>query len=107
MRETLRRAGAALARASCRHAKAATTLLSFISDEERPAGARALAEGVVLGAYRFGQFKDADPDVDRLAEVTIVGRGGQKLRRCCRTRRADRGRRCAWREIWSTHRAAR
>ena len=76
----LRRAGAALARASARHAKAATTLLASIPAGLATAGAEALAEGVVLGAYRYGRFKDADPAVDRLVEVTIVGRGGQRVR---------------------------
>ena len=28
--------------------------------EHRPAGAEALAEGVVLGAYRYGEYKDAE-----------------------------------------------
>ncbi len=75
----LRRAGAALARASDRHAKTATTLLACVPAGIAPAGAAALAEGVTLGAYRYDRFKEADPAVGRLAEVTIVGRGGQRV----------------------------
>ena len=76
----VRRAGAALTRASARHVKAATTVLAVVPASLGAAGAEALAEGVALGAYRYGQFKEADPAVDQLAEVTIVGRGGQRVR---------------------------
>ncbi|MDQ6697873.1 MAG: leucyl aminopeptidase [Actinomycetota bacterium] len=77
---TVRRAGAALARASARHATAATTLLTVVPPAMGLMGAEALAEGVALGAYRYGHFKEADPAVDQLRAVTIVGRGGQRAR---------------------------
>ena len=70
------------------------------------AGAEALAEGVVLGAYRYGRFKDADPAVDRLVEVTIVGRGGQRVRDAT-ARVSASPRRSRWPVTWSTRRAER
>ncbi len=76
---TLRRAGAAVARASHRHRTVATTLLDFALETARPAAAQALAEGLALGAYRYGRFKEPEADEDRLAEATIVGRGGQRV----------------------------
>ena len=76
----LRRAGAALSRAASRYTAAATTMLDQLADgTDRTAAAQALAEGVVLGAYRYTQFKEPDPATDKLAAVTVVSTGGKRL----------------------------
>jgi leucyl aminopeptidase len=72
-----RRVGAALAQASSRHRRLATTVIS-----ERPghvdvgAAARAFAEGVVLGGYRFTTYK-SDPAPFALERVVVVDDGGR------------------------------
>jgi leucyl aminopeptidase len=77
----LRRAGATLARSATKVSTVATTLLDVTPDEIAPsAAAQALAEGVLLGAYQFLEYKSqATPSalrrvnvLDRRAEV---GRG--------------------------------
>ncbi|HEY4377454.1 MAG TPA: M17 family peptidase N-terminal domain-containing protein, partial [Acidimicrobiales bacterium] len=78
---TLRRAGAALARAAKREPRVVTTVLDLVADD-RPAAASALAEGLVLGAYRFSAYKKAsgaDSAGRELAEVVVVAKGGQKI----------------------------
>ena len=76
----LRRAGATIARSSRRHQRVAVAVLDSAPDDVGPQGAEALAEGVALGAYRYGRFKDADPATDRLTDVLIVMSGGQRVR---------------------------
>ena len=74
---TLRRAGAVLARSCSRHARAAVLL-----PDDVPVGAaearQVLAEGVILGSYRYTAFKSSAGDnagegSARLARVDIVG----------------------------------
>ena len=72
---TVRRAGAALARACSRHARAAVRLPadSAINDA---AARQALAEGVILGGYRYTVYKssaDVGNGAPRLARVDVVG----------------------------------
>ena len=65
----LRTAAAVAARTAARCERVATTL---------PA-TEAVAEGFVLGAYRFTKYR-SDPKPNRLATVTVVGGGGQRAR---------------------------
>ncbi|HKA82454.1 MAG TPA: leucyl aminopeptidase [Acidimicrobiales bacterium] len=76
---TYRRAAAALARAAQRQQDVATDLLESVPERlDRPAVAQAIAEGIVLGAYRYTELK-TDPEPSRIASVLLVGRGGQRV----------------------------
>ncbi len=77
-----RRAGAALARASSRLSRVATTVLDAAAEHgvDRPAAAQALAEGVHLASYRFTTYK-SDPTPSRLDDLVVVGSGGAKVTR--------------------------
>src|SRR5262245_52703676 len=76
---TYRRAAAALARAAQRQQYVATDLLESVPERlDRPAVAQAIAEGIVLGAYRYTELK-TDPEPSRIASVLLVGRGGQRV----------------------------
>src|SRR4051794_31755502 len=71
----LRRAGGALARAASRHGVLAVQLLDAVTDSRlRAEGAQALAEGLVLGSYRFSTYK-SDPQPSSLERVVVVGAG--------------------------------
>jgi leucyl aminopeptidase len=75
----VRRAAAGLARAARREPVVAVRLLDALPEgADRPGAAQALAEGVVLGSYRFSTYKsDADPG--KLERVAVVGRGGARI----------------------------
>ena len=74
-----RKAGAALARAVHRQQRPATTLLAQAPEAlDRLEVARSLAEGVVLGAYRYTDLK-SDPEPSRIATVSVVGTGGKRV----------------------------
>ncbi|HEY5154295.1 MAG TPA: leucyl aminopeptidase [Acidimicrobiales bacterium] len=74
-----RRAGAALARAASRYPVLATRVLDAETvPARRPAAAQALAEGVVLGAYQYTNYK-SDAEAPALAQVCVVGGGGARL----------------------------
>jgi leucyl aminopeptidase len=70
---TLRRAGAAVAGAASRHRVVTTSLLADAGVESAP-GAQALAEGLVLGTYRFGAYK-SDDEPNQIEEVVVAGDG--------------------------------
>jgi leucyl aminopeptidase len=76
---TYRKAAVALARAGHRGRRLATTLLEGVPETlERPAVAQAIAEGVVLGAYRYTELK-SDPEPSRVESAVVVGRGGTRV----------------------------
>jgi len=76
---TYRKAAAALARAAARQARLATTLLDDVPEAlDRPAVAQAIAEGVVLGAYRYTELK-SEPEPNRVESLLVVGRGGKRV----------------------------
>ena len=74
--QSLRRAGASLARAGRRHKAIATTMLAdaaaVIDGLDQGAAAEALAEGLQLGSYGFGKYK-TKPARNDLTKVTIAG----------------------------------
>ncbi|HVN49962.1 MAG TPA: M17 family peptidase N-terminal domain-containing protein, partial [Acidimicrobiales bacterium] len=75
----LRRAAASVSRAARREVSVAVRLLDAVTEApERPAAAQAVAEGLVLGAYRFSTYK-SDPEPVRLERVAVVGRGGARI----------------------------
>ena len=75
---TLRRAGAVLARSCSRHSRVAVSLPGDISVPAAEAR-RALAEGVLLGGYRYTAFKSStggdngDDGSAKLVRVDVVG----------------------------------
>ena len=72
---SFRRAGAALARACSRYGRAGVELPA-----DADAGAlRALAEGIVLGAYSFTALK-SDPAEAKLRRVDVAGSAGARAR---------------------------
>lgn len=70
--ESIRRAGAGIAEATERLETAATTLHTASANVQAEAGARAVVEGLELGAYRFAAYK-SKPQSHRLADVALVG----------------------------------
>ena len=76
---TYRKAAAALARAASRHTHLAIDLLDTVPERlARPDVAQALAEGVILGAYRYTALK-SDPERSHLESLTVVGKGGKRV----------------------------
>jgi leucyl aminopeptidase len=76
--DTLRRAAAALVKATRRSSAVATTLLAAAPAElDKGKAAQAIAEGAELAAYTFTTFK-SESEPSRLERVTVVGAGGKK-----------------------------
>jgi leucyl aminopeptidase len=74
----IRRASAALARAASKRESVVSLLLDAVpADGDRAAAAQAAAEGALLGAYRYTQYKSAQ-NGSSVGSVTLVGRGGKK-----------------------------
>ena len=74
--ETFRRAGAAFAKAAWNDTRAALAVLDAAGELDRGVAAEALAEGAVLGAYRFTKYKsEARPS--KLESLVLVGRGAK------------------------------
>jgi leucyl aminopeptidase len=76
---TYRRASAALARAAQRQRHVAADLLEGVPERlDRIAVAQAIAEGIVLGAYRYTELK-SDPEPNRIVSLLVVGKGGKRV----------------------------
>jgi leucyl aminopeptidase len=76
---TYRRAAAALARAAQRQRHVAADLLDAAPERlDRPELAQAIAEGIVLGAYRYTELK-SDPEPSRIESLVVVGKGGKRV----------------------------
>jgi leucyl aminopeptidase len=76
---TYRRAAAALARAAPRQRHVATDLLDGAPERlDRAEVAQAIAEGIVLGAYRYTALK-SEPEPNRIASLLVVGTGGKRV----------------------------
>lgn len=75
---TYRRIGAAVAKASLKQAVVAVDVLADLGGAERIAAAQALAEGLSLGAYGFGEYKEPPPGT-AIERVTVVGKGGRRV----------------------------
>jgi leucyl aminopeptidase len=75
----VRRAAAAVARRATKAASVATTLATAASDVAVADAAQAVAEGFVLGAYQYLEYKgDATPS--KLKKVTVLAPGGAAVR---------------------------
>ena len=75
----LRRVGAQAVRAGSRSKRLAVDVLDLIAiraSGDLPRGIRALAEGLVLGSYRFTEYR-SDPKPVVLAAVTVAGVSGK------------------------------
>jgi leucyl aminopeptidase len=76
---TYRTAAAALARASHHQTHLVIDVLNAVPDGvDRPAVAQAVAEGVMLGAYRYTALK-SDPDPSHIESLTVLGKGGRRV----------------------------
>ena len=74
-----RSAAAALARAAQRQTHLAIDLLDSVPERlDRSAVAQAIAEGVLLGAYRYTALK-SDPEPSHIESLTVVGKGGKRV----------------------------
>ena len=91
----VRRAAAAVARRSGKAASVATTLATAGPELAVADAAQAVAEGMVLGAYQFLEYKgNAKPS--KLTKVTVIAAGGARgasrgRARCRDRRRGHRG----------------
>ncbi len=75
----VRRAAAAVARRATKGASVATTLASAGSQLAPGDAAQALAEGFVLGAYQYLDYK-REPAPTKLAKVSVISSGGAAVR---------------------------
>ena len=76
----LRHAAGCLARTARRHEALAVDLLGHLAEATTTATARAaqaIAEGIVLGGYRYGAFK-SEPEPSALERLVVVGGGGAR-----------------------------
>lgn len=77
--DALRRSSAAAVKCGSKVKHIATTLLDAAPpDADRGAAAQAIAEGAVLGAYQFLEYK-SDPKPSKLTTVTVLGKGGTNV----------------------------
>jgi leucyl aminopeptidase len=77
--EVIRRASAALVKASAKRPAIASTLLEAVpAGGDRVAAAQAAAEGSVLAGYRFASYK-SNGTAPALGEVTVVAKGGKRV----------------------------
>ena len=74
---TYRRIGAEVAKAAKDQVSVAVDALADLAGSARVAAAEALAEGLVLGTYRFDAYKKAEPAA--LVSATVVGTGGRRV----------------------------
>ena len=74
---TYRKLGASVAKAASKQASVAVDLLDPLDGAERTAAAEALAQGLLLGTYRYDRYKQLDPAT--LATATVVGKGGKRV----------------------------
>lgn len=80
----LRRAAAGFARAARRGSAVALCLLdSLLEDADKAHAAQAIAEGVVLGAYEFDEYK-SESEPNTISEVAVVGTGGKRIQAALR-----------------------
>jgi leucyl aminopeptidase len=77
--DDLRRAAAAIARRATKAASLATTLASVAPGLPRADAAQAVAEGIVLGAYQFLDYK-RDGKPTKLSRVNVISDGGNEVR---------------------------
>lgn len=77
--EVLRKCGAAIAKRGSKAKSLATTILEAVPESiDRAAAAQAVAEGCVLGGYRYIEHK-TKAKASALASVTLLGGGGARV----------------------------
>ena len=75
----IRRAAASLARSAKRVRRIAVSVLDAVPDSiDRSEALRALAEGMTLGAYTYGDFK-SEHKPNKLETVVVIGPGGRAV----------------------------
>jgi len=86
----IRRASASLARSAKRAKRISVSVLDAVPDGiDRLDAQRALAEGMILGAYTYGEFK-SEHEPNKLETVHVIGPGGRSA-----TEALEKGRRVA------------
>jgi leucyl aminopeptidase len=75
--DALRRAAAVALRQVRSHATVAVGLVDLVPADRRVAAAKAVAEGVMLGAYHYGRYKTTP--VDSVERVLVVSAGGKRV----------------------------
>ncbi|MCY3953004.1 MAG: leucyl aminopeptidase, partial [bacterium] len=94
----IRRSSAALARLVRRQRWLASSLLDVVGDDaDLLAAAQAHAEGIVLGAYGYDEFK-SEPEPNSLEKLTVIG-GGREVREALRLGAAIAGAVCFARDL--------
>ena len=79
-----RKAAAALARAARRQTHLAIDVLDGVPEGvDRPAVAQAVAEGALLGAYRYTALK-SDPEPSHVESLAVIGKGGNRIQAALR-----------------------
>ncbi|MEZ5139829.1 MAG: M17 family peptidase N-terminal domain-containing protein [Acidimicrobiales bacterium] len=73
-----RKVGAAAGKAALKAPALVLDVLAHLEAPARPAAAEALAEGVLLGTYRYEAYQ-ARPEGVRLEAATIVAKGGARV----------------------------
>ncbi len=75
--DAYRKVGAAVVKAASKSTAVAVDVLGHLDGTERTAAADALAQGIVLGTYRFDRYKALDATT--LANATVVAKGGKRV----------------------------
>jgi leucyl aminopeptidase len=79
--EALRSAsGGAVSRAAGARSTRIAVVVPPLGAAADPEGCQALAEGAVLGGYRFDAYRESNDEVARVTAVTLLVRQGQNLR---------------------------
>ncbi|MEZ5204286.1 MAG: leucyl aminopeptidase [Acidimicrobiales bacterium] len=73
-----RKIGAAAGKAALKSPSLVVDVLGDADGAERVAAAEALAEGLILGTYRFDAYRDT-PEGIALASATVVAKGGARV----------------------------
>ena len=76
--DSFRSVGGAIARACTKQEIVAADVFGDLGEIDAAGAARALAEGIVLGRYRYTELK-TEPEPSQLAEVHVVGKGGKRV----------------------------
>lgn len=73
-----RKIGAAVAKAALKTPTLVVDVLGHLDGADRVAAADTLAQGLVLGSYRFDEYQ-ATPDAHLLSSATVVAKGGARV----------------------------
>lgn len=98
---SFRKIGAAAAKAAAKSPALVADLLGPLDAGDRPAAADALAQGLLLGSYRYDEYQ-ATPDDIVLASVSVVAKGGARVAAAVARGVAAAGAQCFARDLVNT-----